>query len=326
MSKEKEYNRKQIDEELEQLESDNKSGAAEILRRAARIFALFAPQTEKESYDLERARKTIIHICCRIATAQPHMASLTNLANTVAAAARAATRAADLIESAARTARNFSQTAAHAAELAATRAADLICALNRSEPAILTHSRSSTVLEAFRKAYRAGKKFTVTVTESRPMLEGRALAEALASEGIKVNFIADAAAALIMKTNRAQMVLVGADIVKPGKLINKTGTRMIALAARERGIPVYAVCDTSKFVSSAFETHERHSEAELWPGAPQGIQVLNSYFENTPLEYFAGIVTEDGVLPPDEVELRIPKTPLDPEIEDLYSSSLLKLP
>ena len=225
-----------------------------------------------------------------------------------------------MIESAAQTARSFIETALRAAEVATSRAADLICGLSHSAPAILTHSRSSTALEAFRKAHRAGKRLTVIVTESRPILEGRAMAEALASEGIKVFFIADAAAALNMETSGVQMVLVGADIVKQRELTNKIGTRMIALAARERGIPVYAVCDTSKFVSSSFETHKRHSAAELWPDAPQGIQVLNSYFEPTPLKYFAGIITEEGTLRPDEVELRAGKMPVDREILDLHAS------
>ena len=252
------------------------------------------------------------------------MASLTNLAAAVAASARAATRADEVIESAAQTARRFLETASRAAEVATSRAADLICGLNHSAPTILTHSRSSTALEAFRKAHRAGKQLTVIVTESRPILEGRALAEALASEGIKVSFIADAAAALNMETNGVQMVLVGADIVKERELTNKIGTRMIALAARERGVPVYAVCDTSKFVGQSFETHKQHSAAELWPDAPQGIQVFNSYFEPTPLKYFAGIITEDGTLGPDEVESRIGKMAVDREILDLHASSLLQ--
>src|SRR5687768_15310023 len=41
---------------------------------------------------------------------------------------------------------------------------------------IVTHSRSSTVLAALRRAKRAGRLFDVVVPESRPNLEGRTLA------------------------------------------------------------------------------------------------------------------------------------------------------
>lgn len=324
MKEAKKHDCKRIYEAIEQIASDNKSGAAEILRRAAEVFSLFDPQPEKEFPDVESARNKIIHICYRIATAQPCMASLVNLANAVTESARDATSVDEVIESAARTAHDFSETALRAAEVATTHAADLIGSLNHSNPAILTHSRSSTVLEALRKAHRAGKRFYVIATESRPMLEGRAMAEALASEGISVFFIADAAAALNMDTSGVQIALVGADVVGWNYLTNKIGTRMIALAARERGIPVYAVCDTSKLASSPFDQYKRHSAAELWHDAPQGVQVINLYFEPTPLEYFAGIITEEGALRLDEVKSRVEKIQIDREILDLYASSLLQ--
>jgi translation initiation factor 2B subunit (eIF-2B alpha/beta/delta family) len=119
------------------------------------------------------------------------------------------------------------------------------------------------------------------------------------------------------------MVLVGADVVGRNCLTNKTGTRMIALAARERGIPVYAVCDTSKLVGSPLDQYERHSAAELWPDAPRGVEVLNCYFEPTPLEYFAGVITEEGALLPDEVKSRVTKIQVDQEILDLIASGLM---
>ncbi|HKS40441.1 MAG TPA: hypothetical protein VJX74_07475 [Blastocatellia bacterium] len=324
MSGAKKHNWKQVYAELEQLASDNKSGAAEILRRAAEVFSLFDPQAEEKSSDVESARSKIIHICFRIATAQPHMGSLMNLANTVAESVRAAMSADEVIEFAARTARSFSETAFLAAEVATSRAADLIGSLSHSNPAILTHSYSSTVLAALRKAHHAGKKLNVITTESRPILEGRAMAQALAGEGIDVALIADAAADLNMKTSGVQMVLVGADIVKQSELTNKIGTRMIALAASQREIPVYAVCDTSKFVVHSFEEDEKRNADELWPDAPQKIWIRNSYFEPTPLKYFAGVITEEGVLGLNEVNSRAAKMPVDREILDLRASSLLR--
>jgi translation initiation factor 2B subunit (eIF-2B alpha/beta/delta family) len=321
-----EVNREQINKAIEQIESDNRSGAAEMLSRAAELFSLLDSTAAKQSRDVESTRSEILHICYLIATAQPFMASLMNLATAVVGSSRARMRADEMIESAVRTARSFNETALQAAEAATSGAADLICGLNVSNPALLTHSRSSTVLEAFRKAHRAGKRFSVIATESRPIFEGRALAETLAGEGISVTFIADAAVSQAIDCGAVRSVLVGADLVEPHFVTNKTGTRMIALAARERGVPIYAVCDTSKFISAPYPVstaRKRRDPAELWPDAPQGVHINNIYFEPTPLEYFAGIITEDGALRPDEARSRAENVAVDREIFDLASSWLL---
>jgi translation initiation factor 2B subunit (eIF-2B alpha/beta/delta family) len=93
---------------------------------------------------------------------------------------------------------------------------------------------------------------------------------------------------------------------------------MIALAARERGVPVYAICDTTKFTAYpdlGVPAGERSAD-ELWAGAPQGVEVFNTYFEPTPLDYFTGIVTEEGALKPEQARQRagamaIPQALLD---------------
>jgi translation initiation factor 2B subunit (eIF-2B alpha/beta/delta family) len=137
------------------------------------------------------------------------------------------------------------------------------------------------------------------------MLEGRKLAEALAREGVSVTLIADSAAALMIK--RVDFVLLGADRIAPEFLVNKIGTRMITLAARERGARVYALCDTSKFtcaVEMPGSKADSRNKDELWPDAPDSVLVLNHYFEPTPLIYFTSIITEDGPLQPEQARRR----------------------
>jgi ribose 1,5-bisphosphate isomerase len=147
------------------------------------------------------------------------------------------------------------------------------------------------------------------------VLEGRALAEALAAQGTRVSVIADSAAASVL--NQVDLVLVGADKVTPEFLLNKVGTRMIALAARERDVPMYAVCDTSKFVDADYQfasARDRRSPDELWPQAPSGVVIVNRYFEPTPLALFTAIITEDGELSPDETARRAKKASIDKEL------------
>ncbi|HKP87812.1 MAG TPA: hypothetical protein VJZ26_17050 [Blastocatellia bacterium] len=300
MSEKDNQTRQQIIAAIKSISDDNESGAAEILGRAAGVFSLAADrQTSMNSSGPESARAVIVEICARLALAQPDMAPLANLASEVNSTVSRIAEGAevrDVFELAAEAARSFTQSALRSARFAASHAASLIA----DGVTVLTHSRSSTVIAALLEARGAGKNFTVIATESRPALEGRNLAEAVAREGARVILVADAAAALLME--QVDFVLMGADRVTPEFLINKIGTRMIALAAREQGVPVYALCDTSKFTSASSlpdSEGESRSADELWAGAPEGVLVLNRYFEPTPLGYFTGIITENGALDPD---------------------------
>ncbi len=94
------------------------------------------------------------------------------------------------------------------------------------------------------------------------------------------------------------LVLVGADTITREYLVNKIGTRVIALLARESARPFYAVCDTTKFIN-----------ADCWRRPVQdGVSVL---FEPTPLAHFTGIITEDGVFLPEEASRRAERALID---------------
>jgi translation initiation factor 2B subunit (eIF-2B alpha/beta/delta family) len=294
----------QLDAALADLRGDHRSGAAELLRRAAGVFTLLLTDQAKV-INLTDARRAVVETAVAVIRAQPDIAPLARLADSALEAACRATQTADALRMAEQAAHEFIVRAARSAEQAAAHAADLIS----DNATVLTHSRSSTVLAAFTQASRAGRRFRVIATESRPLMEGRALAEGLAGESIHVTFIADAAAALMMP--QVACVMVGADRVTPNCLVNKIGTRMIALAARECGVKMIALCDTSKFLAAwpALSEANRRRD-ELWPAAPPQVEVVNRYFEPTPLDYFTGIVTEDGWLAPPEANRRAAHQPI----------------
>jgi len=298
-----------VDATINQIASDNTSGAAEILRRAGSVFTLLNDgASEHRAGNFEVAQQAIIETCKALALAQPDMTPLLRLASAALSAARIAIDARDSLKCAEDAALNFIANAERAAHDAALHSVTLIL----DSATVLTHSRSSTVLAAFIEARRAGRDFSVIATESRPMLEGRALAEAVASQGIPVTLIADAAASLAM--DDADLVMVGADRITPANLVNKIGTRMIAFAARARGLPLYALCDSSKFIREDYcGVAIRHfgKADELWADAPRGVVVINHYFEPTPLDCFTGIVTEDGVLSITEVARRADEASID---------------
>ena len=292
---------------IDEIASDNISGAAEILQRSAAIFSLLKPP-DHPSFSVERAREIIIKTCVALVNSQPYMSSLVRLASEAVAATREHTTGPEAMRSAVDAAARFVESAMASAHAAAMHAVNLIA----DGSTVMTHSRSSTALEALIEARRAGKHFEVVATESRPMFEGRKLASELANSAIKVTIIADAAVSLFIE--RAHIVLTGADKITPEHAMNKIGTRMIALAARERGLPIYAICDTSKFIAADYLRNagkDQMSAEELWPDAPSGVMVINRYFESTPLAYFTGIVTELGVLSIMDASLAAEKTSID---------------
>lgn len=161
---------------------------------------------------------------------------------------------------------------------AARQAGDLV-----RERRVFTLSRSETVTDALLHA----RPPWVGVAESRPGGEGRAVADRLRKTGIEVALVPDAAIAAALVNFEVEVILVGADAVLPsGAVVNKVGTRLLALAAREEDIAMYAVCAEDK-VSSTEAIELEASDTSAVP-----------LFEVTPPQLFAGIITEAGVTPP----------------------------
>ncbi len=254
------------------IRNNRTSGAAELTAEAAETLVIAA----------EIAPGSLGEAARSIAGAQPAMASLANLARFVTAA-----------DDPKAAAREFLRRMKEAAPRVAEHAARLI----RGGTTVLTHSYSSAVLGAFRTAYAAGIRFRAVCTESRPLCEGAALAARLAGEGIESALIVDAAAASLLR--ETSLVLVGADTVSQHGVVNKMGTALIAVAAAALGVPVYALCGSEKCLPEDYELppEPARDPREILAEPPPSLKVINYYFESTPLEYFTGIVTEDGIKP-----------------------------
>lgn len=187
---------------------------------------------------------------------------------------------------------------AAAAAGAARTAADTI---DRSGAWIATLSMSGLVLEALRELRRRGREPRVLLAESRPKLEGRAMAAALAAEGIPVWLVADAALPLLVQ--QAAAVWLGADAVTEHGVLNKIGSYTVALAAREHGVAVHAIATRRKILPAATPALgiAEMPPAELWDAPPEGVRPRNVYFEMVPLPLLRGVVVEGGVLGAGEI-------------------------
>lgn len=189
---------------------------------------------------------------------------------------------------------------------------------------IMTHCHSKTVVNILIRAHREGKRFVVITSETRPLYQGRRTARELAEAGIKVYHIVDAAMRWAARRFKPDLALIGADaITSTGVVINKIGSKLLALVAREFDFPLYVATTLLKLdlrtVAGEYVPIEMRSPSEVWPDAPPNVEVLNPAFETVSPEFIDGIICEAGVIPPHDV-LRVFKE-LYPEIWNVSSTS-----
>ncbi len=169
---------------------------------------------------------------------------------------------------------------------------------------VLTHCHSSTVTNMLRRAKEEGKSFEVVCTESRPVFQGRITAKEMLDAGIKTTLIVDSAVRYFM--NKVDLVVVGADaITSEGNVINKIGTSMVALAAKEARTPFYVVSELLKFdpvtIHGDYESIEERSPSEVWDDPPAGLVIRNPAFDVTRREFIHGIICEEGIVSPHSI-------------------------
>jgi methylthioribose-1-phosphate isomerase len=182
---------------------------------------------------------------------------------------------------------------------------------------VLTHCNTGalatgaygTALGVLRAAWEGGKRFSVWVDETRPLLQGARLTTwELGKLGIPYTLIPDGAAATLMHQGKVDLVILGADrIAANGDTANKIGTYSVAVLAHHHGIPFYVTAPLSTFDFSIpdgdhipVEERDGAEVTHLWGQAvaPAGATALNLAFDVTPHDLIAGIVTEKGIMEP----------------------------
>lgn len=196
-----------------------------------------------------------------------------------------------------------------------------------SSGAVLTHCNAGalatvggygTALGVIRAAVESGKKLSVYADETRPFLQGsRLTAWELMKDGIATTVISDNMAGAMMRQGKIQAVIVGADrVAANGDVANKIGTYMVAVLAKEHGIPFYVAapwstvdmeCPDGDHIPIEQRSHREVTHVGPTRIAPEGVRIENPAFDVTPARYVSAIITERGIA-------RAP-----------YSESLLKL-
>jgi len=184
---------------------------------------------------------------------------------------------------------------------------------------VLTHCNAGslatvdygTALGVVRAAWNQGKQIKVIATETRPKLQGaRLTVYELKRDGIPVTLITDSMVGYVMSKQLVNQAVVGADRIVQDAVINKIGTFNIAVLAHEHGIPFYVAAPASTMdlshTSGDVVIEQRNPEEVTHLRseriAPKDIEVINPAFDITPMKYLSGIITETGVLSPEDLK------------------------
>lgn len=180
---------------------------------------------------------------------------------------------------------------------------------------VLTHCNAGalacvdygTALGVIRSAFHQGKNINVICDETRPRGQGARLSVwEMQQENIPVKLIPDVASGYLMSQYKINKVVIGADRIAKGGVVNKIGSLMVALAAKHFHVPFYVAAPLSTFDmdDSVFDTEieERDGDEVRYYGGcricPKGTEVINPAFDIVPKELITGIITENGIIDP----------------------------
>ena len=168
---------------------------------------------------------------------------------------------------------------------------------------IMTHCHSSLSTGIILKAFKDGKDIRVFCTETRPLYQGHITARELVGAGVPTTMVVDSAMRWVINKENIDIIIVGADaITSQGTAINKIGTRLLALAAREMDIPFYIATNLLKYdpdtaIGKLTEIEMRQPN-EIWTDAPENLKILNPAFETVSHDLIDGLITEEGIFSP----------------------------
>ena len=156
---------------------------------------------------------------------------------------------------------------------------------------VITLSRSGTVLAVLKLWHQKNKKLKVVVCESRPKFEGRLMAEELASIGVNVELITDAMMGLYIP--KIDAAIIGSDaVLKNGNVVNKVGSKALALFCKEYKKPFYVVTSKSKLSKKKIFKAKKEKPQEIWDKKVKNLSISNIYFEEIEKKLITKIFTD----------------------------------
>jgi len=288
---------KNIFKAIEQIRIDNTSGSLELAKKSAEIFTLPILKTDSPTL--------VKKVAYSLIKAQPTMASIFNLVNNLMLNIQE-NKDQELKHIIQSYCKKFIQDLKTSDQLISKYTNELI----KDDSTVITHSYSSTILNSLIYAKKSRKKFSVICTESRPMMEGVKLAKLLGENDIKVKLIVDSAVFSLI--NDADIILLGGDAITTKGLVNKIGTKGIAITAKYYNTPTFALCSSIKFLPKNYcpkLDHKKNPEEVIIDKSPN-VTPINYYFDLTPLKYLTGVITEKGIIKSQDIKSKISHLPI----------------
>ena len=272
-----------IQARLEELAADRVSGAREIVARLLNLLHERLPELPAEE-----ARRFILQAARAIVPRQPTMAPLLFTFNQLF---RHAEEDGGLVAVLEDLRRRHHEALDHV-----VRTARPLLEGVRGVAILSWSSTVNRVLEGMAESCR------VFVAESRPGCEGRRAAVRAAAAGHRVVFHPDAA--FPGAAAEAELLLLGGDALTSTALINKVGSLPAAREFQSRGAKVVALVDAFKVIDEGLAERLRilpENPAEVWEGAPEGVEVSCRYFEAVPVSLLDQVWSEDGARDPQDL-------------------------
>ncbi|KAI0914212.1 hypothetical protein F4823DRAFT_394690 [Ustulina deusta] len=181
------------------------------------------------------------------------------------------------------------------------RAADSI----QNDDVILVYGRNTLVERTLLHAHLVdGKKFDVIIIDDPYEQQGQNLATTLIEEGIKVSYSGDFGA-LRSHVKVADRILLGAEgMFSNGALYGRCGTCDLAIAAKDFGKQVYALCETISITDRVSTDSLTYNEIDPERCSGTSFRLL---YDTTLSHYLSTVVTEISSAQPTSVSYLLRK-------------------
>lgn len=276
----------QLNSIIDTLSLDHKRGAAEIVKDVIDLLINISSLAESKPDISEQLFRRAVK---RLTQGQPSMAPVLNCLNAVCLAWE---RCAD----------NWEMFKTELEHLDLVRTAQVqtleeqIEKLPRVDGNLLTFSNSSTTAQTIISCHNAGWNMHVFCGEGRPVMEGVLQAKKLHRAGVPVTLLTDAA--LMSRITEVQAVWVGGDSLSYEGLVNKVGSKALAMLAKRQSIPFISMMGLDKLLSSdlyPFLKFLPQNPREVTADDADDLVIINEYYERIPLDMVDYIFTQDGL-------------------------------
>jgi len=296
-----------IQHAIKQIQNDSVHGSTYITKKAIHIVEAYIEESEKVD---DSFTETIQCILISILTAQPVMALPVSFSNHLLEYLDGIIK--EDIDSKKESLHSFLHQFTHNL----SNAERLICKyaqqyLHTISPLAL-YSSSGTIHKVINSLKKKNHSLHVYCAESRPKNEGTQLAQSLAKENSHIYLMTDAT--LFSKINDIKAVLMGADAITQEGISNKIGSYPLAILCQHHNIDIYCLTTSYKLLPSDYKLPDENQKkaSDLITERTENINVINYYFDTTPLSLVTGIITEQGYFKPNEIIRQIKTKSIHP--------------